>query len=564
MVGRSTKQVDRGARYMVMPASGGQTIFILREGTTREEGRGAQKNNIAAARAIADAVRSTLGPRGMDKMLVDSMGDVTITNDGVTILKNVDVDHPAAKMMVEVAKAQDQECGDGTTTAVILAGELLANAEALIERKVHPTVIVAGYRQGEEKAYEILAKRAEKVSIDDQEILLKIAKTSMGSKSVSTHKELLADLAYRAVKAVAERRETGWTVNDDDIQMVKKPGGDMSDTALIEGVIVDKERVHPGMPSRVENARIALLNAALEVKKTEVSAEIRIRDPTQMQAFLDEEENVLKRYVDAIKQAGASVVFCQKGIDDLAQHYLAKEGIYAVRRVKESDMKKLQKATGARLANKIKELTSADLGAAKEVYERKIGDDKMTFVTGCKNPRSVSILIRGGTEHVVDEMERSLEDALSVVAVAVEDGRYLTGGGSAEMELALGLKAIASTVGGREQLAVEAFANAMEVIPRTLAQNAGMNPIDTLIELRQAHKAGKTTVGVDPLAGKNSELKRLGILEPLRVLKQAVASATEAAVMILRIDDVIASKSPKTEPGKGKGPGAEESSHDFD
>lgn len=549
---------------MVMPASGGQTIFILREGTTREEGRGAQKNNIAAARGIANAVRSTLGPRGMDKMLVDSMGDVTITNDGVTILKNVDVDHPAAKMMVEVAKAQDQECGDGTTTAVILAGELLANAEALIERKVHPTVIVAGYRQAAEKAYEILAGRAEKVSIDDQEILLKIAKTSMGSKSVSTHKELLADLAYRAVKAVAERRETGWTVSDDDIQMVKKPGADMSDSALVEGVIVDKERVLPGMPPRVENARIALLNAALEVKKTEVSAEIRIRDPAQMQAFLNEEANVLKRYVDAIKQAGASVVFCQKGIDDLAQHYLAKEGIYAVRRVKESDMKKLQKATGARLANKIKELSSADLGAAKEVYERKIGEDKMTFVTGCKNPRSVSILIRGGTEHVVDEMERSLEDALSVVAVAVEDGRYLTGGGSSEMELALGLKAVASSVGGREQLAVEAFANAMEVIPRTLAQNAGMDPIDTLIELRQAHKAGKTTVGVDPLAGKNSELKRLGILEPLRVLKQAVASATDAAVMILRIDDVIASKSPKTGPGKGKAPGAEESSHEFD
>jgi thermosome len=549
---------------MAMSTGAGPQILILREGTTREKGRGAQEDNIAAARSIADAVRSTLGPRGMDKMLVDGLGDVTITNDGVTILKKVEVEHPAAKMMVEVAKAQDQECGDGTTTAVILAGELLAKAEALIEQQVHPTVIVAGYRQAAEKAYEILAERAEKVSIEDTEILLKIAKTSMGSKSVGAHKELLADLAYRAVRAVAQRRETGWTVSDDDIQMVKKPGGDMSDCALVEGVIVDKERVHAGMPQSVKNARIALLNTALEVKKTETSTEIRIRDPAQMQAFLNEEEHVLKAYVDEIKAAGANVVFCQKGIDDLVQHHLAKEGIYAVRRVKESDMKKLQKATGARLVNQIKELSAGDLGAAKEVDERKIGDDKMTFVTGCKNPRSVSILLRGGTEHVVDEMERSLEDALSVVAVAVEDGRYVTGGGSVEMELALGLKEAVADIGGREQLAIEAFAKAMEAIPRTLAENAGMNTVDTLIDLRQAHKAGKTTVGVDPLAGKTSDMKRLGILEPVRVPKQAVASATDAAVMILRIDDVIASKSTKTGAGKGMGPGGEGSSHEFD
>jgi len=547
----------------MMPA--GTQILVLKEGTRREKGKGAQFNNIAAAKAVADAVRSTLGPRGMDKMLVDSLGDVVITNDGVTILKEMDIEHPAAKMLVEVAKTQDEEAGDGTTTAVILAGELLKKAEDMIEQNIHPTVIAGGYRLASEKAREVLDKIATKVSMTDTDVLRKVAITAMASKSSSGHRDLLANVVVKAVTMVAEERADGsHYVDDDDIQITKKQGGSIADTELVEGVIVDKERVHPAMPSRVENARIALLNAALEVKKTEVSAEIRIREPTQMQAFLNEEENVLKRYVDAIRQAGASVVFCQKGVDDLAQHYLAKEGIYAVRRVKESDMKKLQKATGARLANKIEEMTSADLGAAKEVYERKIGDDKMTFVTGCKNPRSVSILIRGGTEHVVDEMERSLEDALSVVAVAVEDGRYLTGGGSVEMELALGLKSIASTIGGREQLAVEAFANAMEVIPRTLAQNAGMDPIDTLIELRQAHKAGKTTVGVDPLAGKNSELKRLGILEPLRVLKQAVASATDAAVMILRIDDVIASKSPKTEPGKGKGPGAEESSHDFD
>ncbi|HYM40611.1 MAG TPA: thermosome subunit beta [Thermoplasmata archaeon] len=542
---------------------GQQPIIILREGTTEEKGRGAQSNNIEAARAIADAVRSTLGPRGMDKMLVDSLGDVTITNDGVTILKKVDVQHPAAKMMVEVAKAQDQECGDGTTTAVILAGELLAKAEALIEQQVHPTVIVAGYRQAAEKATEVLEARAEKVSIKDQDTLLKIAKTSMGSKSATAYKELLADLAVRAVRAVAEERSSGWLVSDEDIQVVKKQGGDVSDSELVEGVIVDKERVHAGMPVEVPNARIALLNAALEVKKTEVSAEIRIRDPAQMQAFLREEENILRRFVEAIKASGANVVLCQKGIDDLAQHYLAKEGIYAVRRVKESDMKKLAKATGAHVISEIRELGPGDLGSAKKVYEKKIGDDKMTFVTGCKHPRSVSILLRGGTEHVVDEIERSLEDATSVVAVAVEDGKYLYGGGAPEMALSLALKEHAVGVGGREQLAIEAFAKALEVVPRTLAENAGMDPIDTLIDLRTAHKDGKTSWGVEPLDSKNADMRKLGILEPLRVPKQAVASATDAAVMILRIDDVIAAKAPKTE-AKGEGMGGPESHSEFD
>jgi len=547
-------------------AAGGTPILILKEGTTRERGRSAQFNNIAAARAIAEAVRSTLGPRGMDKMLVDSLGDVTITNDGVTILKEIDVEHPAAKMMVEVAKAQDQECGDGTTTAVVLAGELLVKAQDLIEQDVHPTVIVSGFRQAAAKAQELIDRRAEKVTLEDKDILLKIAKTAMGSKSASLHKDLLADLAYRAVKAVAQQRETGWYVDDDDIQIVKKHGGDVNDSEIVDGIIVDKERVHAGMPQRVENAKIALLNAALEVKKTEVSAEIRIRDPAQMQAFLREEENLLRSYVDAIKAAGANVVFCQKGIDDLAQHFLAKEGIYAVRRVKESDMKKLAKATGARIVSKIKELSSADLGTAKEVYERKIGEDKMTFVTGCKNPRAVSVLLRGGTEHVVDELERSLEDAISVVAVAVEDGKYVTGGGAIEMELALGVKDHAISVGGREQLAMEAFANALEVIPRTIAENAGMDPIDTIIDLRAAHKEGKTTWGVDPLAGKVADMKKLGILEPTRVAAQAVASATDAAVMVLRIDDVIAAKATKPEEkGKGKEEKKEEeSTSEFD
>ena len=538
---------------MAIPESG-VPVLILREGTQRERGRGAQENNIAAAKAIADAVRSSLGPRGMDKMLVSSIGDVTVTNDGFKILKDLDVNHPAAKMMVEVAKTQDQECGDGTTTAVVLAGELLAKAEDLIELKIHPTVIVNGFRQAAARAQQILEAKTETVSLKDKATLLRIAETSMGTKAVSAHRAFLGDIAYRAVQAVAQKREAGWYVDEDDIQVVKKPGGATEETELIEGVVLDKERVHAGMPARIEEAKIALLNAALEVKKTEVSAEIRIRDPAQMQAFLQEEEKILRGYVDAIKAAGANVVVCQKGIDDLAQHYLAKEGIYGVRRAKESDMKKLSKATGARIVSKIRELSPSELGAAKAVYERKIGDDKMTFVTGCKNPRAVSIVLRGGTEHVVDELERSLEDAVSAESVAVEDGTYVYGGGSVQMELALGLREQAAAVGGREQLAIEAFASALEVVPRTLAENAGMDPIDTLIALRQAHKEGKRAVGVDPFAMKTADMSRLGVVEPARIPKQTLASATDAAVMILRIDDVIASKAPAAK-GPGKGPG---------
>ena len=432
-----------------MTTSGGTPILVLREGTKREKGKGAQFNNIAAAKAVADAVRSTLGPRGMDKMLVDSMGDVVITNDGVTILKEIDIEHPAAKMLVEVAKTQDEEAGDGTTTAVILAGELLKKAEDLIEQNIHPTLIAHGYRLAAEKATEIMERDSAKVSIKDTEVLNKIAVTAMASKSASGQKDLLADLSVRAVTAVAEERDGRFTVDDDNIQVTKKHGGSVSDTSLVEGVIVDKERVHPGMPQQVENARIALVDAALEVKKTEIDAKIEITDPSQLQAFLAEEEGMLKRMVDTVKASGASVLFCQKGIDDLAQHYLAKEGIYAVRRVKKSDMEKLAKATGGRVVTKLDELSKADLGGAKLVYERKIGEDEMTFVTGCKNPKAVSILIRGGTEHVVDEVERSLEDSLSVVACAVEDGKTITGGGSTAMEIALGLRDYANSVGGR-------------------------------------------------------------------------------------------------------------------
>jgi thermosome len=531
----------------------GQTpIYILKEGTKREKGKGAQFNNISAARAIADAVRSTLGPRGMDKMLVDSMGDVVITNDGVTILKEIDVEHPAAKMLVEVAKTQDEECGDGTTTAVILAGELLKKAEALIEQNVHPTVISGGYRLAAVKAREILDSVAISVSPDDKETLMDIARTAMISKSVSASRDLLADVAVKAVSAVAEKKDGKWLVDDDNIQIVKKQGGSMDDTKMISGIIVDKEAVHPAMPKKVEKAKIALVDSALEVKKTEIDAKIEITDPSQLHAFLDEEENMLRKMVEIVKKSGATVLFCQKGIDDLAQHYLGKEKIYAVRRVKKSDMEKLAKATGANLVTKLDDLKAGDLGDAALVEEKKIADDRMTFVTGCKNPKAVSVLIRGGTEHVVDEIDRSLNDAISVVSVAFEDGKLVTGGGSTASELALKLRDYAASVGGREQIAIDAFASAMEVIPTALSENAGLDPIDVLIEMRQAHKSGKKYAGINVFTGKVVDMRKERVLEPIRVGRQALSSATDAAVMILRIDDVIASKGGSK---GGKGPG---------
>ncbi len=544
---------------------GGGTILVLKEGTRRERGKGAQHNNIAAAKAVADAVRSTLGPRGMDKMLVDSMGDVVITNDGVTILKEIDVEHPAAKMLVEVAKAQDEECGDGTTSAVVLAGELLNRASDLIELNVHPTVIASGYRLAARRAVEALDDLAEKVAPDDTDSLKKIAMTSMISKQVSASREALADIAVKAVRAVAKEVDGRLFVDDDDIQLVKKQGGSLADTELVDGIIVDKERVHPGMPTRVENAKIALVDAALEVKKTEFDAKIQVTDPSQLQAFLDEEEKIVRGFADAVKASGANVLFAQKGIDDLAQHYLAKEGIYAIRRVKKSDMEKLAKATGGHLVSKINELSKADLGTAKLVDERKVGDEDMTFVTGCKQAKAVCILIRGGTEHVVDEVERSLEDALSVVAVALEDGKMITGGGSAQTKLSLVLRDYATSVGGREQFAIEQFAQSLEVIPRTLADNAGLDPIDTLIDLRNAHKNGKKYAGVNVFTGKVSDMKKEGVLEPIRVFRQALLSATEAAAMILRIDDVIASKGGGGMGGAGgKKPEGKDGDTDFD
>ncbi len=534
----------------------GQTpVLILKEGTKREKGKGAQFNNISAARAIADAVRSTLGPRGMDKMLVDSMGDVVITNDGVTILKEIDVEHPAAKMVVEVAKTQDEECGDGTTTAVILAGELLKKAEALIEQNVHPTVISGGYRLAAGKAREILEEGAITVSPSDKDALMDIARTAMISKSVSASRDLLSEVAVGAVSSVAEKKEGGgWTVDDDNIQIVKKQGGSMDDTQMIAGIIVDKEAVHPAMPKKVEKAKVALVDSAFEVKKTEIDAKIEITDPSQLHAFLDEEEKMLRKMVETVKASGANVLFCQKGIDDLAQHYLSKEKIYAVRRVKKSDMEKLAKATGANLVTKLDDLTADDLGTANLVEEKKIADDRMTFVTGCKNPKAVSVLIRGGTEHVVDEIDRSLNDAISVVAVAFEDGKLVTGGGSTAIEVAQRLRDYAASVGGREQIAIDAFASALEVVPTALAENAGLDPIDVLIELRQAHKQGKKYAGINVFSGKVVDMKKEKVLEPIRVGRQAISSATDAAVMILRIDDVIASKGGDKGPKGPRGP----------
>ena len=522
---------------------GNTPVIILREGTKRERGKDAQFNNITAAKAISDAVRSSLGPRGMDKMLVDSMGDVVITNDGVTILKEMDVQHPAAKMLVEVAKAQDAEVGDGTTTSVILAGELLKKATDLIDANVHPTIITNGYRLANDKAQEVLKNIAKKVTIDDEENLKLIAQTAMISKSVSGSKEQFADMVVDAVKTVADKDENGnYTVDLKNIQTVKKAGAKMDESYIVKGLIIDKEPVQPTMPKVVENAKIALVDASFEVKKTEIDAKIQITDPNQIAAFVAEEENMLRSMVEKVKASGANVVFCQKGIDDLAQHFFAKAGIYACRRVKKSDMERLGRSTGANIVNKIMELDASDLGYADKVELKKVEDEEMTFIMGVKDPRTVSVLVRGGTNHVADEVERSLVDAWSVVKVAIEDGMMVTGGGSTAMEIAMQLRDYAASVGGRAQIAIEAFASAMEVIPSTLAENAGQDPIDTVIEMRKQHKAGKIYAGFNPYTGKVEDMAALNVIEPYRIGKQAINSATDAAVMILRIDDVIASR----------------------
>ena len=524
-----------------MYGNGQAPIFILKDGTQRTRGRSAQSNNIAAAKAVADAVRSTLGPKGMDKMLVDSMGDVVITNDGATILKEMDIDHPAAKMIIEVAKTQEQHCYDGTTSAVVLSGELLKRSEDLIEQNVHPTVICEGFRLAAEKAVELLEGHGIATDNDDA-VLTEVAKTALTGKSAGAVKSFMADICVRAVNAVGVIEEEERIVDLGDIKVEKRQGGSIKDSTLIDGILLDKERVHAGMPRSISNAKIALVNSAIEVKKTEVDAKIQITDPSQLALFLEEEENYIRGLVEKIQAAGATVLVCQKGIDELAQHYMAKAGIFAVRRAKKSDMEALSKATSGRIVTNLDYLSSDDLGHAAKVEERKIGESDMTFITGCPEAKSVSVLLRGGTEHVVDEIRRAFDDAVGVVSVAWEDGAVLTGGGSVLAALSRDLRTYAETVGGREQMAIEAFASALEIIPRTLAENAGLDPVTTLIELRKAHADGHSHAGINVYEGGVVDMKEANVVEPMRVVEQAIQSATETAIMILRIDDVISSK----------------------
>jgi thermosome len=546
--------------------SGGVPVLVLKEGSSRSRGKEAQHSNMMAAKIVAETIKSALGPKGMDKMLVDSFGDVTITSDGRTILDEMDIQHPAAKMMVEVAKTQDNEAGDGTTTAVVISGELLNKAEELIGKNVHPTIIIDGYKKASEKALEVLEKIAIPVDLNSQEYLKKTAMTSMASKLVAEHREYLADLAVKAILQIAEKRNGKYKADVDDVKVEKKPGESVRDTKLINGVVLDKEIVHSGMPKRVENAKIALLDTALEIEKTEFDAKINIESPEQMDAFLKQEEKMLREMVDKITATGANVILCQKGLDDMIQHFLSRKGILAVRRIKKSDMEKLAKATGGKTITNLDDINPADLGYASLVEERKIGDDKMTFIEGCKHPHAVTILIRGGTERIVDEAERSLHDALCVVRDIVEEPKVLAGGGAPELEISRILKKYAGTLPGREQLAAKSFAEALEAVPVTLTENAGLDPIDILSELRARHEKGETWIGIEVHSGKVQDMTKAGVFEPLAVKKQIIKSATEAASMILKIDDVIAAgkmKTPPTPPGapggmgpSGMGPGA--------
>jgi len=532
----------------------GQPIFILKEGSKRTRGRDAQSNNIMAAKAVAEAVRTTLGPKGMDKMLVDSMGDVVITNDGATILREMDIEHPAAKMVVEVAKTQDEQVGDGTTSAAVVAGQLLSKAEDLIEQEIHPTIIAAGYRLAAEKAVEVLNSLAMKVEISDRDLLISIAETAMTGKGAESAKSLLSKIAVDAVTSITDTNGKN-TVDKENINIVKKVGGSVENSELINGMIIDKERIHPNMPQKVKDAKILLLNSAIELKDTEVDAEISITSPDQLQSFLDQEELMLKKIVQQVVGSGANVVFCQKGVEDIAQHFLAKAGIIAIRRVKKSDMEKLARATGGKLITNLDEITLDDLGHAGLVEEKKVGGDNMIFVTGCDNPKAVTILLRGGTDHVVESINSALEDALRVVAVAIEDEKLVAGGGSPEVEVSLRLQEYAATLEGREQLAVKAYAEALEIIPRTLAENAGLDPIDMLMELRSQHEKGIKTAGLNVYEGKVVDMWEAFVVEPLRVKTQVINAATESAVMILRIDDIIASTRAAPGPEMGGMPG---------
>ncbi|MHA1654499.1 MAG: thermosome subunit beta [Candidatus Thorarchaeota archaeon] len=522
-------------------------VIVLKEDTERTRGRDAQRNNIMAAVVIAEAVKSALGPKGMDKMLVDSFGDVTVSNDGATILKEMDVAHPAAKMVIEVAKTVDTEVGDGTTTAAVLTGELLKQAETLLDQNIHPTTIITGYRKAAEKAMDVLEEISERVDpardAAFRKVLRDVAKTAMSSKFVSTAKDKLADVVVDAVLSVAKERKEDEEINLDNIPRQKQEGMNVSDTELVHGIVLDKEVVHAGMPKKVENPKIAVLECALEIIKTEFDAKISITDPSAMQRFLDEEQHMLKEMVDKIVEAGANVVICQKGIDDVAQHYLAKHGILAVRRIKKSDIERLHKATGATIVSKIQNLTADDLGTAELVEQRKVGDDKMLFIEGTPKSSVVTLMVRGGTEHVVDEVDRALNDALYVVKDVVEHPYVLYGGGAVESHVATKLREFASSLEGREQYAVNAFADALEVLPATLAENAGLDPIDIIVALRSAHSEGKVTYGINIEKGKVHDMKKARVVEPAVVKKQVIASAAEASQMILKIDDVISSKS---------------------
>ncbi|MBI2667929.1 TCP-1/cpn60 chaperonin family protein [Candidatus Woesearchaeota archaeon] len=529
-----------------------QPIFILPEGYQRTMGRDAQRSNILAAKQVAETVRTTLGPKGMDKMIVDSLGDVTVTNDGVTILEEMNIENPAAKMLVEVAKTQENQVGDGTTTAVVLAGELLKNAEILLDKDIHPTVIARGYRLAADKSQEILNKIAENITENDEDILKKIAMTAMTGKGAEASKERLADLAVEGMKMVMEKEDNKIIIDIENVKLEKKVGGGTEDSELIKGILLDKEKVHSGMPRIIKNAKIALIDAAVEIKSTETDAKIEINDPSKLQEFIDHEERILKDMADKIIKSGANVVFCQKGIDDIAQHYLAKAGIYACRRVKKSDMDKLARATNAKLLTNLKELSKDELGFAGIVEEIKVGDEDMTFVRECKNPKAVTILIRGGTEHVVDEIERAMKDAIGDIAASLRNGKVVAGAGAPEVELARQLRDYSNSLSGREQLAVLAFADSIEVIPRTLAENAGIDPIDILTELKNQHDKKMKWAGVDVFNGKVVDSWKEGVIEPLKIKTQAVKSASEVAELILRIDDIIAGASDR---GRGMPPG---------
>lgn len=550
---------------MSSPAqAGGVPVLVLKEGSNRSRGREAQHANITAAKVVAESVRSALGPKGMDKMLVDSFGDVTITSDGRTILDEMDIQHPAAKMLVEVAKTQDTEAGDGTTSAVIIAGELLNKAEELIDKKIHPTIIIDGYKKAAAKALATLEKIAIAVDSKIQDYLKKTAITSMASKVVAEYKEILADIAVKAMLRVAEKEGDIYKVDVEDVKVEKKTGKSLSETSLIDGIVLDKEIVHSGMPKRVEKAKIALLDTSLEIEKTDFDAKINIETPDQIEAFLNQEEVMLKKMVEKIKAADANVVICQKGIDDMVQHFLAREGIAAIRRAKKSDMEKLVKATGGKIVTKLDDITSEDLGYATLVEERRIGDDKMTFIEGCKHPKAVTILIRGGTDRMIAEAERSIHDALCVIEDILEEPKVVAGGSAPELEMARTLKGYAETLPGREQLAVKIFADALETVAITLTENAGLDPIDILSELRSRHEKGETWAGIEVLEGKVRDMAKKGVFEPITVKKQIIKSASEAATLILKIDDVIAAakmKAPPMPPGGAPGgmyPGAGE------